>query len=74
MDKPIDTNLSVRVFGLDEDGIEVRCDPEYGFTNPSLAVVVKVAEGARRGEALYYLSQAIKKLKEEWPEDGHWEW
>lgn len=65
-EKPVRGFLVVDVLGLDEEGAKVYCYSDYELRNSDLPVRIYVAEGTSKGETLYYLSQVIKKLKEDW--------
>ena len=64
--KPARRFLVVDVHRLDEEGVNVECYRETELRNTDTPAHLYIPEGTTKGEALFYLSRAIKVLKKDW--------
>ena len=66
-EKPLRGFLTMDVHGLDEDGALIHIYSEFVPRRSDLPVRIRVAEGTRQDEIVYYLAEAIKAVKRDWP-------
>ena len=65
-DKPVRGFMQVDAHGLCEDGVVIHTNFLFELRNSDNPVRVLIPEGTERGEALYYLLEIVKMLREDW--------
>ena len=58
--------MQVDAHGLCEDGVIIHTNFIFELRNSDNPVRVQIPEGTTRGEAMYYLQEIVKMLKEDW--------
>ena len=58
--------MQVDAHGLCEDGVIIHTHFLYDLRNSDNPVRVLIPEGTERGEALFYLLEIVKMLREDW--------
>ena len=64
--KPVRAFMQVDAHGLCEDGVLIHTNFLFELRNSDNPVRVLIPEGTERGEALYYLLEIVKMLREDW--------
>ena len=65
-EKPLRGFMQIDAHGLCEDGVDINTNFLYELRNSDNPVRVLIPEGTERGEALYYLLEIVKMLREDW--------
>jgi hypothetical protein len=65
-EKPVRGFMQVDAHGLCEDGVVIHTHFLYELRNSDNPVRVQIPEGTTRGEALFYLLEIVKMLREDW--------
>ncbi len=64
--KPVRGFMEIDAHGLCEDGVIIHTNFDFDLRNSANPVRVQIPEGITRGEALYYLLEIVKMLREDW--------
>jgi hypothetical protein len=65
-EKPVRGFMQVDAHGLCEDGVVIHTHFLFELRNTDNPVRVLIPEGTTRGEALFYLLEIVKMLREDW--------
>jgi hypothetical protein len=65
-EKPVRGFMQVDAHGLCEDGVVIHTHFLFELRNTDNPVRVLIPEGTERGEALHYLLEIVKMLREDW--------
>jgi hypothetical protein len=65
-EKPLRGFMEIDAHGLCEEEVVIHTNFGYELRNTANPVRVQIPEGVRRGEALYYLQEIAKMLREDW--------
>lgn len=65
-EKPLRGFMEVDAHGLCEEGVVIHTHFLYDLRNSDNPVRVQIPEGTKRGEALFYLLEIVKMLREDW--------
>jgi hypothetical protein len=65
-EKPVRGFMEIDAHGLCEDGTIIHTNFGFELRNSANPVRVQIVEGTTRGEALYYLQEIVKMLREDW--------
>ena len=64
--------LEIDAHGLCEEGVVIHTCQLYDLRNSDVPVRMQIMEGAKAGEVLFYLSEVMQMLREDWYRLDEW--